>query len=190
VEEANGGGGRQWWALKKVRISMQSEGGLTNLRKMGSRRSPESQTAQGRGSRGQGGRDESERDRERVSERDQERLRERDRARPRETEGEQGRESDGAGNCGGERELRRKKKNSEEGAPGPRLRSEPHGSSRGAASHPETRCRAPITSEPRCRCLAHSRTARGCPVPSRYPLSPLSSPTIAGCPPYRHRPFR
>ena len=31
--------------------------------------------------------------------------------RPRETEGEQARESDGAGNCGGERELRRRKKN-------------------------------------------------------------------------------
>jgi hypothetical protein len=31
--------------------------------KMGSRRSPESQTAQGQGSRGQGGQDESERER-------------------------------------------------------------------------------------------------------------------------------
>ena len=41
--------------------------------------------------------------------------------RARETEGEQERESDGVGNCGGERELHQRKKNSKEGAPRPRL---------------------------------------------------------------------
>ena len=191
AEEADGGGGQQWWALKKSDNSDAERGRTYDLMKNGLAAIPREPDSPGRG---QGGRDESERERVgeskrerewvRASERDRGREgRERDRERPRESKRGRATERGTAaerGNSVGERKT----------APGPRLRSEPHGTSRGATSHPETRCRAPITSEPRCRCLAHSRTARGCPVPSRYPLSPLSSPTIAGCPPYRHRPFR